>query len=149
MKTTLGITAKNILDQKSIQTIYSIGPDQSTYEALQIMAKYDIGAVAVMENGLLIGIISERHYARKIVLEGKKSRNTPVRDIMRKEFFTVSPDTQVDTCMKIMSENRRRYIAVIDEGKCVGIISIGDLMKTIIDQLEFDIDQLVNYITTG
>ena len=149
MKTTTGITARNILDQKSIQHIYSIGPDQTTYEALQMMAEHEIGAIAVMENNHLIGIISERHYARKIALEGKTSRNTPVRDIMRKEFYSVTPDTQVDVCIKIMTEKRRRYLAVIENGECVGIISIGDLMKSTIDKLEFDIDQLVNYITTG
>jgi len=149
MSNTQGISVKSILEQKPVKEIISIGPDQSTYEALEIMANREIGAVAVMQDNKLLGIISERHYARKIVLEGKTSRNTPVKDIMRKDFYTVSPDTEADVCMKIMTEKRRRYLAVMHEGYCVGIISIGDLMKAVIDQLEFNIDQLVNYITTG
>ncbi len=149
MNTTTGITVRNILEQKTIKGVYSISPEQSTYEALQIMAKHDIGAVAVMENGKLVGIISERHYSRHIALEGKSSHNTPVKDIMRKQFYSVTPDTKVNVCMRIMTEKRRRYLAVMEEDTCVGIISIGDLMKAIIDRLEFDIDQLVNYITAG
>ena len=140
-------TAKTLLASKTIREIYSVTPDQSTFEALQLMAEKDVGAVAVMEEGRLQGILTEREYARRIVLCGKTSRHTPVFDTMNREFPKVSPGSTIEECMQIMTETRSRYIAVLDGEQLVGIISIGDIVKLIIAQQQANIEHLQRYIT--
>jgi len=140
-------TAKTLLDSKEIREIYSVSPDQSTFEALQLMEKKDVGAVAVMEDGRLEGILTEREYARRIVLCGKTSRHTPVFDTMNREFPKVSPETTIEECMKIMTATRFRYVAVLKDESFVGLISIGDIVKLIIARQQADIEHLQRYIT--
>lgn len=147
INTVLMATVRHLLETKSSNEIVSISPERTTYDALKLMAEKDIGAVAVIENGKLIGLLTEREYARRIVLEGKKSRNTPVRETMNPEIITVDPDTTVDTCMQLMTVKRRRYIAVIDSGDLIGLVSIGDVVKQVIVQQQTNIENLERYIT--
>jgi CBS domain-containing protein len=140
-------TAQNLLASKQIHEIYAVRPDQSTYEALQLMAAKDVGAVAVMEDGQLLGILTERDYARKIVLHGKASRHTPVFDTMNRNFPKVSPETTVDECMRIITETRFRYVAVMDDKMLRGLVSIGDIVKHIIAVQQANIEHLERYIS--
>src|SRR5690554_616436 len=114
---------KQILDNKG-HDVWSIGPDASIYEALELMAERNIGAVLVMEGGRLVGIFSERDYARKVVLEGKSSRETPVRQAMTGRVFAVRPDQSVEGCMALMTEKRIRHLPVMRDDEVVGVISI-------------------------
>ena len=143
----MSITAKNLLASKKHDTIYSVTPDQSTYEALQLMASKDVGAVAVMEEGRLQGILTEREYARKIVLHGKASRHTPVFDTMNREYPRVGPEASIHECMQLITDHHFRYIAVMEDGKLLGLISIGDIVKHIIAQQQASIEHLERYIT--
>lgn len=140
-------TAQNLLTSKAHNEIYSVRPDQTTYEALQLMAAKDVGAVAVMEEGQLLGILTERDYARKIVLHGKASRHTPVFDTMNRQFPKVKPDSTLDECMRLISESRFRYVAVMNESKLIGLVSIGDVVKHIIAQQQASIEHLERYIS--
>lgn len=140
-------TAQVLLNSKKNREIYSVSPDRSTFEALQTMAEMDIGAVAVMEEGRLLGIVTEREYARRIVLHGKTSRHTPVFDTMNRDFPKVTPDATLDECMRVITERRFRYVAVMEEEKLLGLISIGDIVKYIIAQQQASIEHLQRYIT--
>ena len=140
---------RQILANKRQGQVHSISPERTTYEALQIMAQYDIGAVAVVEGNKLIGLLTEREYARRIVLEGKKSRNTPVRDTMMTRLLTVDPDQTIEDCMGLMTDHHIRYLPVIEDGKFVGIISIGDVVKTVIAQQARSLEHLERYISGG
>ncbi len=139
---------KQILDNKG-HDVWSIGPDASIYEALELMAERNIGAVLVMEGGRLVGIFSERDYARKVVLEGKSSRETPVRQAMTGRVFAVRPDQSVEGCMALMTEKRIRHLPVMRDDEVVGVISIGDVVKALITQQANTIGHLESYITTG
>lgn len=141
------ITAKTLLSSKNIKEIYSVTPDQSTYEALQLMAAKDVGAVAVMEEGKLLGVLTEREYARKIVLHGKASRHTPVFDTMNRDFPKVSPEASIDECMRLMTDRHFRYVAVMEDEKLLGLVSIGDVVKHIIAQQQASIEHLERYIS--
>jgi CBS domain-containing protein len=141
------ITAQNLLQSKASSEIISVKPDQTTYEALQMMAAKEIGAVAVMEEGQLLGILTERDYARKIVLHGKTSRHTPVFDTMNREYPTVVPTATLDECMRKISDSRFRYVAVMEENKLLGLISIGDIVKHIIAHQKATIEHLETYIS--
>lgn len=140
-------TAQNLLSAKPQREIYHVNPDQSTYEALQLMAAKDVGAVVVLEEGRVLGILTERDYARKIVLHGKASRHTPVFDTMNREFPRVKPDATIDECMRLISESRFRYVAVMDGEKLLGLVSIGDIVKHIIAQQQASIEHLERYIS--
>lgn len=140
-------TAQNLLADKPVHEIYSVSPDQSTYEALQLMAAKDVGAVTVMEDGQLLGILTERDYARKIVLHGKTSRHTPVFDTMNRNYPSVRPEATVDECMRIITETRFRYVAVMEDKKLVGLVSIGDIVNHIIAVQQANIDHLERYIS--
>ena len=140
-------TAQNLLSSKQRPEVFAVSPDQSTYEALQLMAAKDVGAVCVIEEGRLLGILTERDYARKIVLHGKTSRHTPVFDTMNRDFSSVGPGTSLDDCMRLMSERRVRYVAVMDGDKLLGLISVGDIVKHIIAQQAANIEHLERYIT--
>jgi CBS domain-containing protein len=139
-------TVKQILDAKGSQ-VWSITPNASVYDALRVMGEKEIGALAVTEAEQLVGIISERDYARKVVLKGKTSRETPVRDIMTGAVFTTTPEQTVQECMALMTAERIRHLPVLLNGQLIGMISIGDLVKAIIDEQQFIIEQLENYIT--
>ncbi len=139
-------TVKQVLDNKGYQ-IHSVAPETSVYEALQKMAEEGIGALAVLDAGELSGIVSERDYARKVVLAGRHSRETPVRDIMTENVICVSSDIRVDASMSIMTEKCVRHLVVRDDGRINGMISIGDVVKAVIDDQQFTIEQLEHYIS--
>lgn len=142
----MSTTAKTLLASKKSQELYAVRPDQSTYEALQLMAAKDVGAVAVLEEGQLLGILTERDYARKIVLHGKASRHTAVFDTMNRRYPKVNPDTSLDECMRLMTESRFRYLAVMEEDKLLGLVSIGDIVNHIIALQQANIEHLERYI---
>ena len=117
---------KKLLDQKGHE-VYSVSPDTTVYDALRVMAEKEIGAVVVLEEGKMVGIMSERDYARKIILKGKSSSETPVREIMTSEVISTSPDKKVKKCLSLMTKHRFRHIPVLEEGQLVGILSIEDV----------------------
>ncbi len=127
--------------------VWSITPDASVYSALEFMAEKDIGALPVLEGERLAGIFSERDYARKVILMGRASKETPVRDVMTEKVYVVQPSYTVEACMALMTEKRIRHLPVVEEDKLIGIISIGDVVKDIIAEQEFVIEQLENYIS--
>lgn len=140
------ISVKQLLQAKG-NAVWSISPDATVYDALKLLAEKDVGALLVLENERLVGIISERDYARKVILKGKTSMDTPVREIMTANVVTVRPDQTIDDCMTLMTEKRIRHLPVLEGEQLVGVISIGDVVKAIISQQEFVIEQLENYIT--
>jgi CBS domain-containing protein len=139
------ITIRQLLDQKGGDVV-SIHPDATVFDAVAKMAENDIGSLVVIDRDGLAGIITERHYARNVVLKGKTSPAIPVREIMEKKVITVRPEQFVGECMALMTEKRVRHLPVMEGGKLVGIISIGDLVKSIISNQKFVIDQLEHYI---
>ncbi len=138
---------KNLIENKGNE-IWSIAPEASVLDAIKLMAEKKIGALLVMEDERLVGIVSERDYARKVILQGRSSRETPVREIMTAEVFSIEPVETVEDCMKLMTEKRVRHLPVMENEKVVGVLSIGDLVKEIIAEQEFTIRQLENYITS-
>ena len=126
--------------------VWFIGPDAPVLDAIQLMADKHIGALPVMRGAELLGIVSERDYARKVILKGRSSADTPVRDIMSTPVRTVSPDEGVHRCMEIMTEQRIRHLPIVEKQKVVGMISIGDLVKAVIEEQQQTIDQLERYI---
>ncbi|QWG15708.1 CBS domain-containing protein [Bradyrhizobium sediminis] len=134
-----------MLDHKG-RKIWSIHPDATVFDAVAKMAEKDVGSLLVMEDDKLVGIITERHYARNVVLKGKTSPATPVRDIMERRVVIARPEQTVEQCMALMSDKRVRHLPVFEGKKLVGIVSIGDLVKSIIGDQKFTIDQLVHYI---
>lgn len=138
---------KYILDSKGNE-IWHITPDDSVLNAIKMMAEKQIGALLVMENNELVGILSERDYARKVILKGKSSRETPVKDIMTAEVICADPLQTVEQCMEIMTEKHIRHLPVREGGKVVGVLSIGDLVKAIIAEQQFTIEQLESYIAS-
>jgi len=141
-------TVKELLDDKGHE-IFSIRPDASVYDAIKVMAEKGVGALIVMDGGQLVGILSERDYARKIILLGRSSKETPVRDIMTSKVVCAHPDRKIDECMAVMTDKRIRHLPIHDGEKLVGIVSIGDLVKVIIAEQKFVISQLESYITGG
>ena len=135
-----------LLKSKPNQEIFTVEAADSVYNAIKLMADKQIGALIVKENGAIAGIVTERDYARKVVLMDRSSKNTPVRDIMSSAVRFVRPDQTTDDCMALMTEKRMRHLPVIDGGKLVGMISIGDLVKNIISEQQFTIQQLEYYI---
>ncbi len=140
------LNVEQILRNKGRQ-FWFIAPDAMVYDALALMAEKDVGALLVIEDGNLVGIISERDYARKVILTGKSSLRTPVRDIMTEQVTTVRPDTTVEQCMAVVTEQRIRHLPVMSEGAVLGVVSIGDLVKATIESKDFTIQQLEGYIT--
>ena len=140
---------KRVIDILAVkgQAIYSIAPDASVYDAMKQMADKGIGALMVMERDRLVGVISERDYARKVILLGRSSRSTQVKEIMTGHVLYAQPQQNIDECMAIMTEKRVRHLPVVDAGKVIGVISIGDLVKSIITEQKFIIEQLEKYIT--
>jgi CBS domain-containing protein len=134
-------TVKSLLRQKGSQ-VWSTTPDAPVFNALELMAEKDIGALVVVENGKLVGIFSERDYARKVILKGKASRNTPVKEIMTADVITIRPQQTVEECLSIMERHRIRYLPVVDSGKLLGMISIGDVLNTVIAEQAASLNQL-------
>lgn len=129
--------------------VWTVSPDSTVYDALQTMADKNVGALLVVEGDKLVGVFSERDYARKVILKGKASKDTLVREIMSTELVWVRPDQTIGVCMELMTNKRIRHLPVLDEGRLVGVISIGDVVKAIISEQEFTIQQLEHYITGG
>jgi CBS domain-containing protein len=128
--------------------VWSIAPNASVYDAMKLMADKGIGALLVMEGGKLIGIISERDYARKVILQGRSSRTTSVHEIMTTRVAYAEPDQNIEECMALMTEIRVRHLPVVEAGEVRGVISIGDLVKSIIAEQKFIIEQLERYISS-
>mgnify|MGYP001370439635 CR=1 FL=1 len=135
----------NILQSKGAK-IFSITPITSVYNALEIMVEKNISSLLVMENEILIGIFTERDYARKVTLKGKSSRETPIGDIMTGNLITVTPDSTIDECMLLMTGKFIRHLPVVENDKVVGLISIGDVVKYIIEEQKFIIQNMEHYI---
>jgi CBS domain-containing protein len=140
-------SAAQILKSKPEQAVQTLTPGTSVLDAVKLMAENNIGALLVMEGVKIVGIITERDYARKIVLMGRSSKDTPVRDIMTSPVLYVRPDQTNEECMALMTDHRVRHLPVVDNGKLIGLISIGDLVKDIISEQKFIIEQLQHYIT--
>jgi CBS domain-containing protein len=138
-------TAHDILRYKG-STVYSVRPDDTVLKALGVLAEHDVGAVLVLDGNHLVGILSERDYARKVALVGRSSRDSPVSAIMTSELVSVTPQHTIDECMSLMTEHRVRHLPVIDNDRVIGVVSIGDLVKATIDEQEFTISQLKSYI---
>ena len=138
---------RQILDVKGYE-LHTIHSEATVFEALQRMAHDQIGAMVVVDEGKLVGIVSERDYARKVILKGRHSKDTQVRDIMTREVICVSSDTEVDMCMSVMTDKRIRHLVVRDEARLSGVISIGDVVKAIIEDQKFTIEQLERYISS-
>ncbi|MGO8856939.1 MAG: CBS domain-containing protein [Thermoguttaceae bacterium] len=137
----------HILNSKPDHTVYTITPTATVFEAVKLMAEKNIGALVVVEGGKVVGMISERDYARTIVLMARSSKTTAVRDIMMTPVIYMLPDQTSEECMALMTERRLRHFPVIDKGKLIGVISIGDLIKDVIAEQKFTIQQLQHYIT--
>ena len=138
-------TVRHLLERKG-RAIFSVGPNDQVLEAVRSMAEHHVGALLVMRGQELIGILSERDYARKVILMGRSSSETPVSQIMTTQVITVSPDTTVEACMRLMTERRIRHLPVIERGQVAGVISIGDLVKAVIEDQQQAIEQLESYI---
>lgn len=138
--------AADILREKGTAEVYSISPDAMVYEALKIMADKDIGALLVLESGKLAGMFSERDYARKVILRGRHSHATLVREIMITEVVTVDPSRNLKECLELITYHRVRHLPVMENDRVAGIISTGDIIKGIITHHEFMIEQLEDYI---
>ena len=129
------------------QDVLSVAPEASVFDALTVMADKNVGALLVVEGGRLVGIFSERDYARKVILKGKASKEIAVREIMTSHVLYVRPEQTIDDCMALMTDKRVRHLPVLEHDRLVGVISIGDVVKAIIAEQEFMIEQLQNYIT--
>lgn len=136
---------RHLLDEKG-HNVFAIGPDDTVFEAIRKMAEENIGSLVVLEGTRPIGIITERHYARNVFLKGRASPTTQVRDVMETQVLFARPDQTVEECMAVMSDRRVRHLPVIDQGKLIGIVSIGDLVKNIISDQKFTIDQLIHFV---
>ncbi len=138
-------TVQQLLDKKG-REVLTIGSDDTVFDAIEKMAEHNVGSLAVLEGEKLVGIIDERNYARNVILKGKSSPKTPVRDVMTMNVVCVRPEQTVEECMAIMTEKAVRHLPVLEDDHMVGIVSIGDLVKHIISDQEFIIDQLEHYI---
>ena len=141
-------TVRDILKQKG-SGLCSVRPDSTVYDALKLMAEKNIGAVLVLDGERPVGILSERDYARQVILKGKTSKDTPVREIMTSKVVFVRPEQSIEECMALMTDKRIRHLPVLEEGKLIGVVSIGDIVKAVISEKEFLIAQLENYIASG
>lgn len=138
-------TVKHVLDSKG-RDVHTISPSASVFDALKTMAEHDVGSLVVVENDQLVGIITERDYSREIVLKGKTSPATPVREIMTTGVLYARPEQSVQECMAIMTARAVRYLPVLEHKQLIGIVSIGDMVKSLIDEQQFIIEQLEQYI---
>ena len=140
-------TVRHLLEAKAPE-VFAIGPDAPVLDAIRLMADKRIGALLVMEAGRLVGVVSERDYARKVVLQGRSSKDTPVRDIMTAQVVSVGLQHSVDHCMQVVTERRIRHLPVLDGDAVLGVVSIGDLVKAVIEDQQLELDQLQRYIAS-
>ena len=138
-------TVRQLLEAKAPE-VFAIGPDAPVIDAIRLMAEKRIGALLVMQAGKLAGIVSERDYARKLVLQGRSSRDTPQRDIMTADVVSIGLDDTTDRCMQLVTDRRIRHLPVLDGGSVLGVVSIGDLVKAVIEDQQLELDQLQRYI---
>ena len=138
-------TVRMLLERKG-RKIYSVEAQAPVLEAIRLMAEHGVGALLVMQGAALEGIVSERDYARKVILRGRSSSDTPVRDIMSSPVLTVSLDATVEKCMQLMTDKRLRHLPVVEGGRVLGMVSIGDLVKAVIAEQQQQIEQLESYI---
>ena len=141
-------TVQHLLNQKGF-SVYSIHPDATVFDAIAKKAEHDIGSLLVMDRDKLVGILSERDYARNVILKGRSSPTTPVREIMEPRVVCVQPEQTVEECMALMTDKRVRHLPVLQQATLVGMLSIGDVVKEMISEKEFIIEQLANYIQKG
>jgi len=139
------LTVRQVLKEKGNQ-VWATTPDTSVFQALHLMAEKNVGALVVLDEGKMLGILTERDYARKVILQEKSSLDTPVREIMTSRVHCIPPTRTVEESMALMTEKRVRHLPVLDDGELIGIVSIGDVVKKVIDNQEFTIQQLDNYI---
>ena len=140
-------TVRNILQTKG-SAVYTVSPESSVYEALEELENNNLGSLVVVENGKLIGIFTERDYARKVILKGRSSRETHVKDIMTERPLFVTPDSTIEACMQLMSSKFIRHLPVLDNDQLIGVISIGDVVRFIITEKDFIIENLEHYIAS-
>jgi CBS domain-containing protein len=140
-------TIRQILARKP--EVYSIAPEATVLDALRLLGEKDVGALLVMKGQSLVGIFSERDYARRVALHGRASRDTAVREVMTSEVFTIAPDAATGECMVHMTDRRIRHLPVLEGGRVVGVISIGDVVRAVIEDMRFTIRQLEGYIRSG
>ena len=138
----------DILRKKGGQ-VWSVAPDTTVYDTLKLMAEHEIGAVVVLEHGRPVGIFSERDYARQVILKGRASKDTPVRDVMVSRVMFIRPEQSIEECMALMTDKRVRHLPVLQQDALVGMVSIGDVVKAVIAEKEFVIEQLATYIQKG
>ncbi len=140
-------TIAGILRSKSDQTVYTTTPEATVFEAVRLMAEKNVGALVVMDSDQIVGLVTERDYARKVVLMARTSKETSVREVMTSRVICVRPEQTNEECMALMTEKRLRHLPVIEQGKLAGIVSIGDLVKDTISEQKFIIEQLEHYIS--
>ncbi|MBV6417716.1 MAG: hypothetical protein CMLOHMNK_02470 [Steroidobacteraceae bacterium] len=136
---------RHVLDRKG-HAAHAIGPDATVLDALKLMAEHGIGALLVMQGGNVLGVVSERDYARKVALLGRTSRDTPVSQVMSAPAVTVAPDDTTDACMRLVTDRHVRHLPVLEDGRVIGVLSIGDLVKSVLEQQRETIEQLEAYI---
>jgi CBS domain-containing protein len=141
-------TVGDIIKKKG-NHVWSVTPGTTVYDTLQLMAEHGIGAVVVLEEGRPVGIFSERDYARQVILKGRTSKDTPVREVMVSRVVFVRPEQSIEECMALMTDKRVRHLPVLERGALSGMLSIGDVVKEMISEKEFIIEQLANYIQRG
>jgi CBS domain-containing protein len=142
------VTVRHLLDGKE-RALWSVEPDDPVLEVIQLMAYHHVGALPVIRGGELLGIVSERDYARKVALLGRSTTETPVWQIMSAPVITVTCGTSLNDCMQLVTEHRVRHLPVVEDGRVIGMISIGDLVKAVIDEQRHQIDDLERYIRSG
>jgi CBS domain-containing protein len=140
------VTVRDVLNAKG-RDVFTVGPDQTVFEALTLMAGRNIGAVLVVEGPQTLGIFTERDYSRQVVLKGRTSKETKVREVMTLRVAYIRPTHTVDECMAVMTSQRCRHLPVLEDGRLAGLLSIGDVVKAVISDKQFEIDQMVHYIS--
>jgi CBS domain-containing protein len=139
-------TVRHILRGK--REVYSTSPEATVLDALRVMSEKNVGALLVLSGGRLIGVFSERDYARKVILHGKSSKDTPVSEIMTARVIAIDPERSAGECMALMTEKRIRHLPVLDQGELVGVVSIGDVVRAVVEEQQFTIRQLESYIAS-
>ncbi|MFN3378746.1 CBS domain-containing protein [Runella zeae] len=142
-------SVKKLLADKAQSYVWSVSSDNTVIDALHLMAEKNIGAVVVIDNNQLVGIFSERDYARKGIIKGRKAKSTPIAEVMTSRVFTVSPDTDIKECMKLFSEKKFRHLPVVEDDQVIGILSIGDIVNSIMKEQVDHIQFLESYITNA
>lgn len=142
---TMSISVRQLLNKKG-KEIHAVKPDASVFSAITLMSELGVGALLVMEGSRLVGIMSERDYTRKVILKGRSSESTEVQDIMTNKVFCLSPDNSIEECMALMNENNIRHLPIIEKSEVVGVVSIMDVIRNLLSEKEFLIEQLEHYI---